>query len=225
MHNSTHLSQKLEDFFLQKPMAEYVKKDMILTPDDTSIYLYYVQKGYVRSYTITEWGDEKLNVIYKAKEMFPLVWVFDNSPIRRYYEAMGEVILRKCPREEFLTFLEERPDIVFELAKFSAAIIETYSDRIESLEYNKAYARIISLIIHLTKRYGKKRTESSYIIPIAISHKDIASCTAVARETVTRELVKLEKKGLVTSEQHLIVIPDLKNLEDELSAFHSNKVL
>ncbi|PMB03206.1 hypothetical protein CI592_15115, partial [Fischerella thermalis CCMEE 5328] len=42
---------------------------------------------------------------------------------------------------------------------------------------------------------------------------ELSSLSGLARETVTRVLTKLEKKGLIKRDQELICIPDLSALE------------
>lgn len=223
---STHKKLNvLEAFFEEKPLISVQKKQILISPDDETSFFYYIQSGYIRSYSITEWGDEKLGFIYKEKEILPLIWLFDQRPVTRYYEAMGEAQVRKCKVNDFLDYAKKEENALFELAHRAASIIEVFGHRIDALEYTKAYARVISLLTHYVKRFGKKNPDNSYIIQVPISHKDIASGIAVARETVTRELMKLERKGLISTEKHFIRVISVQKLEEEISDFYLNKTL
>lgn len=215
----------LNEFFAERPAMTFSKKQILLSPEDNTSSFYYIVRGYVRSYSITEWGDEKLGVIYKSDEMFPLIWIFDQRALTRYYEAMTEVKVKKCRVSEFIAFTEKHPEVLFELAQKAAAILEVFSSRIDCLEYTKAYARVISLLLHYLKRFGQKAKDGSVLIQVPISHKDIANGVAVARETVTRELMKLEKKGLISTTNHHVTITNPDHLEAELSSFYSKKLL
>ncbi|MFW5703709.1 MAG: Crp/Fnr family transcriptional regulator [Patescibacteria group bacterium] len=218
-------TQVLNEFFDERPTITFAKKQIVLSPEDDTGCFYYIVRGYVRSYSITEWGDEKLGVIYKSDEMFPLIWIFDQKALTRYYEAMTEVKVKKCRVSEFISFTEKRPEVLFDLAQKAATILEVFSDRIDCLEYTKAYARVISLLLHYVRRFGRKEKDGGVLIQVPISHKDIANGVAVARETVTRELMKLEKKGLISTNNHHVKILDPQKLENELSSFYSKKLL
>lgn len=225
MASTTKVISVLDAFFEDKPLITVHKKQILISPDDEASYFYYIHSGYIRSYSITEWGDEKLGFIYKEKEILPLIWIFDQKPVTRYYEAMGEAQVRKCKVNDFLAYAQKEEGALFDLAHRAAAIIEVFGRRIDALEYTKAYARVISLLLLYVSRFGKKKFDNSYVIQVPISHKDIASGIAVARETVTRELMKLERKGLITTENHFIRIVSLSKLEEEISDFYLSKTL
>jgi CRP-like cAMP-binding protein len=218
-------SASLQTFFNNAPQISFQKKQILLSPQDHTGFFYYLETGTVRSYTITEWGEEKLGAIYRPNEIFPLLFIFDRKPLTRYYEAMEPVTVRKCRVDDFVVYVQQSQGALVELARKAADVLEIFSDRIEVLEYTKAHARVIAFLLHCVKRFGIKRTGNSYLIDVPISHKDIASGVATARETVTRELLKLEKKDLITHERNLVLVRDLPRLEEELALFHQRKLL
>lgn len=46
-----------------------------------------------------------------------------------------------------------------------------------------------------------------------LPHRELSSFSGLTRETVTRVLTKLEKKGLILRNQQLFCIPDVQALE------------
>jgi CRP-like cAMP-binding protein len=65
--------------------------------------------------------------------------------------------------------------------------------------------------LFLAEGQGKKG-EGGTKIP-NLPHRELSSLSGLARETVTRVLTRLEKKGLIKREQDVICIPDLSALE------------
>ncbi|NEP44167.1 MAG: winged helix-turn-helix domain-containing protein, partial [Okeania sp. SIO2H7] len=57
-----------------------------------------------------------------------------------------------------------------------------------------------------------KRSEAGIEIP-NLPHRELSSLSGLARETVTRVLSKLEKKGLIKRDRETLCIPDLRALE------------
>lgn len=66
--------KELVEFFQKKKSRVYKKGQVILHPDEeTSNYIYYLEKGHVKVYSITEDGYEKCHIFYKPGEIFPLL--------------------------------------------------------------------------------------------------------------------------------------------------------
>ena len=68
----------------------------------------------------------------------------------------------------------------------------------------------------MNQRFGQKIDGGSRI-GVPLRHQDIASSINASRETASRELAAMERKGLVKSEQSFITICDLKSLRAQLS--------
>ena len=73
--------------------------------------LYFIYKGYVRLYSISESGQELTLIIFKPKDVFPIRWaVVNGSPY--YCEAITSVEVAKAPRDKFLEFSEKSPEVL-----------------------------------------------------------------------------------------------------------------
>jgi CRP-like cAMP-binding protein len=215
---------KLDTYFQRSEFVRYKKGDIILQPDESPHDIFYIEKGHVRVYSLTEWGDEKLFVIYKETELFPLFLLFNVRPLNHFYEALDDVIIRKVPKENFLTFLKKHPEELLELSSKLISIFDVLINRIDSLEYTNAYARLISRLLYLAERFGEIQ-KNTVLITLPIHQKDIASSIALTRETTSREFKKLEEKGIVGYTNHLIVINDIEALKKEMSAHYNKELL
>lgn len=210
----------LDEFFSKKRSISYKKGQLLLRPDDIPQGIFYVIKGHVKVYSITEWGDEKLHIIFKETEMFPLFWTFDNVLLTKYYEALDNVVVKVADKREFLQLLNKQPDILNDMMHKIMNILEICIDRIENLEFTNATARFASFLLHLVHRFGVKGI-SSVLISAPLTHKDLANSIAMTRETASREFEKLEKKGIVGYDKHHIVVYNITKLRQELSAHYN----
>ena len=207
------------DFFkIQSKPLRYRKGEFIIRPDSPPSGLFYIEKGFVRVYFLTGEGEEKLHIIYKEDEIFPMIWAVAGEQKHLFYEAMGEVILRRVSKEEFLKFIQQDTEVLVELIKRLATVFNVFTDRVHNLEITKAYPRVIARLLLLSKRFGVKEGNGVKIIA-PIKHKDIASSIGLTRETTSRELEKLEKKGFITSEKQFLIINNIKKLEEELELY------
>lgn len=208
-------SKGITEFFQKQKSRTYKKGQVILRTDETPNGVYYIEKGYVKVYSLTENGSEKDKNFYKPGEIFPLIWTFGSIEQTVYFEAIDDVIVKRIPKQEFLDFIETDKKILLDIINRIILIFIVYSDRIDTLGYTKTYARLISLLLSLAKRYGKKYGKN-ILLEVPIGHKEIANSIAMTRETASRELEKLTKKGIISQNSHLIVINDIKKLKREL---------
>jgi CRP/FNR family transcriptional regulator, cyclic AMP receptor protein len=72
-------------------------------------------------------------------------------------------------------------------------------------------SRVADTILFLAEGQGKEVREGTEIPNLP--HRELSSLSGLARETVTRVLTKLEKKGLILREQDVLRIPDISALE------------
>jgi CRP-like cAMP-binding protein len=84
-----------------------------------------------------------------------------------------------------------------------------------NLEYRTVRERLISFLLTMSIRFGKK-TIMGTTINVPLRQQDIASSINASRETTSRELTALEKKGLITT-PGLIVLRDIEKLKSHLS--------
>ena len=69
----------------------------------------------------------------------------------------------------------------------------------------------MSLIFSLSDEFGVKKG-NKVVIKFKITHKLIASITGLTRETVTLQMLKLEKEGLIDNNKREIVILNMKKI-------------
>lgn len=209
-------SEGIDKFFLKFKQRNYKKGQVILHPDEeASDHIYYLEKGHVKVYSITEEGNERCHIFYKPGEIFPLVAFFVNKTRDVFFEAMEGITVRRAPRKEFMDFIMTDTKYLLEIIKRISVVLEIYANRIDNLECTNAYPRVISRLIYMAERFGR-RYGKNIILDIPVTHKDIANTIGLTRETASREIEVLIKKGMISQNGHIIVINNIKKLKKEL---------
>lgn len=208
-------AQQLTSLFLTAKAHHYNKNAILIQSETPTTDIYYLEKGHIRVYELTPGGTQKIYVFYKPGEMFPIIWTFNRIKKHLFYEAMEDVVVRKVPTVLFMQFIQDKPDVLLELIHYIVGINSIYIDRIDSLEYSSAYSRLISRILFMANRFGTQDGKQ-ILLQIPLTHQDIAGTITMTRETTSRELERLEKKGLITKKGHTYMIPDRGKLEAEL---------
>lgn len=205
---------KLEEFFSQFKLLHYKKREIILRADETPSGIFYLQKGFVRSYLITMEGQEFTTLIYKEKDLFPVRWAITGDRNARFFEAMTTVEVWRAPREKFLNFIKTEPSVFFHMTKRILNRLEAVLERMEYLAFGNAYKKVASMILFLSERFGKKLGKD-IVIQIPFTHRDVAALIGITRETTTIEMLRLKKSGIVRRYRNFIAIRNIKQLKRE----------
>jgi len=210
--------KELEAFYKQFAIRNYKKGEMLIRADDDPQGIFCLTKGYVRQYTISKTGFELSLHILKPISYFPMVWAVNGTLNVYFFEALTPVEVGRAPRDQLVNFIKDKPVVIFELL---SELIEDYAEsltRIEHLVFSDAYRRVISVLLYISKHFGEEHSSGGMIINHRFTQQDIATLVGVARETASNELVKLEKKGLITYVDHIMLLRNTKELEAELSS-------
>lgn len=212
----SRISQKIEEFFSQYTSQEFTKNQIIITPEEEISSIYLLKKGLVRMYIISEEGIEATIHIFRKGSFFPIMLSISNKPNKYYFEAMEEVEAVKALAEQVIAFIKSDPAVLFDLTTRFADAINGLMNRIDQLVSQGAYSKIASLLLYFSDTFGKKEG-NMYYFDLPFSHDQIATWVGVSRETVSRQIEILEKKGIITHKDHKIIINDLAMLRDEVT--------
>jgi CRP-like cAMP-binding protein len=200
-HKGTHLT--------------YKKGEYIIRPGESPPGIFYIEHGIVKAYDITKYGEENLLIIRKELEIFPLIWAITGEERHVIYEALSPVTVWRVDRNKFLKLTQDNPGVLAALLDMTVEMYRLHSERILNLEYRTVRERLISFLLTMSIRFGKK-TIMGTTINVPLRQQDIASSINASRETTSRELTALEKKGLITT-PGLIVLRDIEKLKSHLS--------
>lgn len=187
------------------------KGDFIIRPGDPPHGIFYVYEGLVKAYDITKYNEENLLIIRKADEIFPLIWAITGEERDVIYQALAPTTTWQISRKKFLEFMSSKPEALAPLLDMTIEMYRLHSERILNLEYRTVRERIISFLLTMSQRFGTK-TPDGLMIDVPLRHQDIASSVNATRETTSRELAALERKGLLRNKQSLILLRDVETL-------------
>jgi CRP/FNR family transcriptional regulator len=190
----------------------YRKGEFIIRPGDFPSGVFYIVEGIVKAYDITKYGDENLLIIRKEHELFPLIWALTGQERQVIYEALAPTTVLQLSRDKFLEFIKDNPEAQAPLLDMTIEMYRLHSERIINLEYRSVRERLISFLITMSHRFGHE-TEDGIMIGLPLKHQDIASSINSSRETTSRELSALERRGLLLNEQSQILLKDMPALE------------
>lgn len=208
------ISEKLNNFFSRFKKLSFKKGETILRPDDKPHGVLYLKKGYTRVYSLSRDAQELTLIIFKAENIFPLMWAINNTPNTYYLEAMTAAELYQAPREEFLNFIKNNNEVLFELTGRILTRFGGVLNRMEYAIFGHARSKVASIILICAERFGSN-SKKGIIIQVPLTHQDIANLIGVTRETVSIEMEQLQKKGLIRHQGKYLIVKNIQKLERE----------
>lgn len=194
---------------------KYNKGEFIIRPGETPTGVFYIESGLVKAYYITKYGEENLLIIRKEHEIFPLIWAVTGQERHVIYQALAPTEVWRISRTDYLDYLQNHQDALAPLLDMTIEMYRIHSERIINLEYRTVRERLISFLLTMDQRFGKKH-EGGRLIDVSLRQQDVASSINASRETTSRELSALEKKGLIKTNPQYVLLKDVKKLRSFL---------
>jgi len=206
----------VEFFRVHGVKQTFRKGDFIIRQGDPPHGVFYIYQGLVKAYDITKYNEENLLIIRKQDEIFPLIWALTGHEHQIIYQALAPTVTLRIDRKTFLDLIKRYPDSLIPLLDMTLEMYRLHGERILTLEYRTVRERIISFLLTMSQRFGKQ-TAGGILIEVPLRHQDIASSVNATRETTSRELSALERKGLLENKQSYTLLKDVDALRKHLA--------
>ncbi|MDG2617900.1 Crp/Fnr family transcriptional regulator [Thermoleptolyngbya sichuanensis XZ-Cy5] len=183
---------------------------VLLLENDWGSSVYFILEGWVKIRTYNLDGKEvTLNILGKG-ELFGEMAPLDEVPRSTDVLTLVPTVIGNMPAQDFVKLLKTEPEAGIRLAQLMARRLRQVNRRLR-LRESDSQSRVADIILFLADGQGKK-AEGGIEIP-NLPHRELSSLSGLARETVTRVLSKLERKGLIARDRDTLRIPDIDALE------------
>lgn len=160
--------------------------------------------GIVEQYDITPEGNKITVNIFKPSAFFPMSWAINKTPNAYFYAALTDVKLKNADADKTVEFLRANPDVTFDLLSRVYKGTDVILKRLSLATSGIAANRLIFELLIEAYRFGVESGEGVRVVNI--KHNNLAARSGLARETVSRELHKLERSGsLILSKKGITV--------------------
>lgn len=203
---------KTNEFFKDYPLVRLRKGQALLAAEQQTPDIFWMRRGMIRMYQIDDNGNETTMHLFKSPSFFPMMFYLSHRKGDYYFQAVDEVIARKAPAEEVVAFLRQNPDVLFDLTSRFADAITGLLLRIGQLSSQNTFERVCSLFLYLAQKFGKQEAEG-IVIDLKLSHDDIGAWVGAARETVSHQIERLTKDGIITSKSRQFIVLDIEHLQ------------
>jgi len=200
--------QALEEIFV---VRNFRKNQLIFLEEETGNYMYIVVAGKVKVTKTNRDGKESILAIHQTGDFFGEMALMDGKTSPATVAAMEDCRIITIAREDFNRVIMCNEKVVRQIIQVLCGRLRQAWAQLQGLSYGSAESRIRAGLLQLARRHGVSDARG-IIINLRITHQELAEMVGTARETVTRTLAALQKKGILLIEHRRLVLLQPKAL-------------
>lgn len=207
------IQDKLQEHFGKYELKKHPKGKILTLANQEPEGVSLLVSGLVEQYDITPEGNKITVNVFKPPAFFPMSWAINKTPNTYIFAALTDVELKNANAEETVDFLKANPDVMFDLLSRVYKGTDALLRRLVLAASGIAASRLIFELLIEAYRFGVVNEDGT--VSVNVKQSILADRSGLARETVSRELHKLEAENLITRTNKDIQI-DVKRIETKL---------
>ena len=199
----------LRDLSSERKPQTYRKKADIFLEGNASQWLYFINRGKVKTYKTSEDGKELVTSILGPSDFLGHMALLDDQ--RKHSEtatALQETEVSLIPPDDFFRLLYNNREVASQFIKMLSHHLAEREEQLLHVAYHSVRQRVAEVLLKLAQ--NNPPSESPPVITVA--HRDLAGLTGTVKETVTRTLADFKNEGLIHITRMQVTILDQEGL-------------
>jgi CRP-like cAMP-binding protein/ActR/RegA family two-component response regulator len=172
----------------------FKKKDLVYKEGSITRYVFFINKGKIKSFKSNEDGKEYITGLHKEGDFLGYTSLLEDVPYQESAMALEDSEVTMIPKEDFYRILFDNREIAGKFIKMLSDNVREKEERLLKLAYNSVRKRVAEALIMLEDRY-KKNGDTKFTI--SISRDDLAGIVGTSTETVIRTLSDFKEEKLI----------------------------
>jgi CRP/FNR family transcriptional regulator, dissimilatory nitrate respiration regulator len=190
------------------------RKDMLFGDGEPYRGMYVILSGLAVVYKLS--GDGRMLILHVCRPGDSLAEdpMFEEPEAR--YPAHARVTrdseVMFLPRETFLPFLKQHPEVAWELLRGFATRLRELSQQLEGVTLREVTVRLARYLVDELEKSGSRR-ESRPVVTLALAKGSLASYLGTVHETLSRSFARLIREKIVAVDGPRVTVLDPTRLE------------
>lgn len=200
--------EKLLGLLVHTATARRVRKHtVLLCQGEVPEEVFIVRSGCVKVYRRSGSGEEQIAGFKTTGDIFPECWAFGHTAnTMYYYETVEDSEIVTVEKSQFLVLLDDNPTIKMQMFDYMVKNYTGLMVQVSALEQSHAVDKLLMMLYYLMIRHSYEKKPGEFWLSMKLRHATLAGLTGLTRETVSTELGKLKKKGVVAYSMRRFVI-------------------
>jgi CRP/FNR family transcriptional regulator/CRP/FNR family cyclic AMP-dependent transcriptional regulator len=207
----------LKELFSLLKRRTYRQSETIFHKDDAGSTMYIISEGTVKVSVPSELGNEMILAILSSGDHFGELSLFDNKPRSATVTAAGATEVYVLYHDDFINFINKHPRVAINIISTLSERLRRADNLIEDVVFLDIPARLAKKLLELSRSHGKKKPDGSVEVDLRLTQQDIANMLGTTRESVNRQLVAFQDRGLISIDRQRITILKPLDLEKRIN--------
>jgi len=195
----------LEVLFRNKKLVEVPDGKIVVYEGHEVNKIYRVNSGYIKVYTVTGAGTQRILFMYKSGDVFPLTTFLSGQSVTRFfYESLTPTTLQSITPRQLENKLRNNLQLGEEIIRYTSYLDRQFLDRINNIVSNKdPRAKINAALFFLCNRISSRSNMIHINFPV--NAKFIASMCGVSSKEASKQIKLLKSEGIITLNDGVII--------------------
>jgi CRP-like cAMP-binding protein len=171
--------------------------EFVFWEGDPPGWFYVVAGGKVKVLKHSSSGKEFIIAFFGPGEMFGEVAVFEDRPYPASAQAVEETGVLGIRREDFLSFLSQRPEVALKIIYVLGGRLRDAQARLKDIAGERVEQRVASILLMLSLKLGPS---------LPFTRQEIADMAGTTTETAIRVMSQFRERGIIRSTRGRTVI-------------------
>lgn len=173
----------------------FLRGAMIFQRDDPSDSLYVLKEGLVKLVAQSKKGAGTVLCILRPTDIFgELLLVEEKRPFNAL--AVTDVLAGVLSREHFVELLSSIHRIRLNFIRILSRRLVHVEKRLTEFSHTRSYHRLAKVLLQMCREYGEE-TPGGVLLRLSLTHTELADMIGTSRETVSNQLNRFKRLGLV----------------------------
>lgn len=208
---ATATGQVFEQITKNHRVKQYALREYVFREGDAPIFLYFLNKGKVKTYKMNEDGKEYITGLYNSGDFFGYTALLEHDNYTDSAQVIDDAEVLLIPKDDFYHLMSSNPEVISSFIKLLADNILQKEEQLIELAYSSVRKRVANALVHVYEKYNAEHRDD---FTISLGREDIASIVGTATETVIRALSEFKEDGYISSKGRDIKVLDIKALKN-----------
>jgi CRP-like cAMP-binding protein/DNA-binding NarL/FixJ family response regulator len=189
----------------------YKKKEFVFVEGEQPKYVYFVDKGLVKTFKSTNEGKELITGLHGHGDFFGFVSLLEDKPANESAIVMKESQIYMIPQQDFLTLIYANKEIARKFISMLASNLYEAENKLLELAYQSVRQRVATVLLKLNSQTDSTNGDHN----ITVARKDLSGLVGTTTESLNRTLVDFKNEGLIEIFDKSVKIVQHSKLERE----------
>jgi CRP/FNR family transcriptional regulator len=184
---------------------KYARGTILFLEGDPGEEFFLIRSGSVKIYRIDD-AKEIILALFREGDYFGDMSMLQRGLTRSATaETLETSVLYSMTRADFFRFMESSPKLCLKLLEVTMERLRKANEQIYDLTFLGVKSRVVKAMLRLADEHGVPSAHGT-IIPIKLTHQQLANMVGAVRESVTKTLQELQDEDSIRIESKMVIL-------------------